>query len=911
MALAVKKTGWFRVPVLGLGVLLALSASVGATPPDDGWRIRFEASRPSLVDKGRLTLGASVAASNGFDAFEDPHPPSLPSRFLDVFTRHEQTDAGWDTQPRPLMRYRGEYIAPLAGGDRVLDFYLDADQPGSVTLNWTIGVDLDLAQHFLTLRDVDGNVDVDMWVESAYVFAAEAGPRHFQVVMTGGRSAPPIAHDQSVATDEDTALPVTLTATDAENDPLTFRIVTAAQHGTILGVPPDVTYVPDANYNGPDSFRFVANDGNVDSSPGTISVTVRPVNDPPGTVNQQVQTNEDTPLTFTLQGNDIDGDVLTFTVLSFPAHGTLTGTPPVVTYTPAPDFSGVDGFTFQTHDGQAGSGVSTVNITVTPVNDPPTAGFTVRGPERRAAPWDNNLASTFEGASLASFSSHVLPSFAAGNVLDDNPNTAWQTVPGLITDQFVIVQLPGPGLRMIDRVRLLNPFSGGTAVRNFEVRVSTTTADLGAFTTVLVERAAEIDRFQEFRLPSRIPARFVQLLARDNHGSTNSVQLRSFEVVDEELPGVPSHLQVPANAALASEGGSVIASSQHPNGVASRVIDGSPATSWLSASGQNTNQHLTVMLPRLLTVDRIRLIGANSPDTPQNISVAVSSSFVPGAFTTVFTGTALRNNTVQEFVFPGGPVPARHVRLTMANNYGGTAFLSLFELQVIPVAGQVGSFSSVRDISSRPEMLLDNNAGTGWLTPTGRNTDEFVKLRLAEGALVERVRIQPPNFAIGDAPRDFEVWVSNTTSDDAAFTRVLQATAVNGTTLQEFVFPGGPVRARHLKLLVRNNHGGTSIRVHGLEVPATSGEGHILSLPGSAVNLLRAESPSLLESGAVVVNYSSATDINRTPAAMLSYKNVLGSPPRRRDSSRSSSSRGPARTTWRPSSSRPPRGRTA
>ena len=171
-------------------------------------------------------------------------------------------------------------------------------------------------------------------------------------------------------------------------------------------------------------------------------------------------------------------------------------------------------------------------------------------------------------------------------------------------------------------------------------------------------------------------------------------------------------------------------------------------------------------------------------------------------------------------------------------------------------------------------MLLDNNAGTTWLTPTGRNTDEFVKLRLADVALVDRVRMQPPSFA-ADGPRDFEVWVSNTTADDAAFTRVLQATAAQATTLQEFTFPGGPVRARHLKLLVRNNHGGTSIRVAALEVPAMSGEGNILSLPGFAVNLLRAESPSLLENGSVVVTYSSATDINRTPAAMLSYKNTL------------------------------------
>jgi len=65
-----------------------------ATPPD-GWRIRLDARIGGLTDKGGLTLGASSAASDGLDAFDDPHPPALPSRFLDLYTQHNQGDPGW------------------------------------------------------------------------------------------------------------------------------------------------------------------------------------------------------------------------------------------------------------------------------------------------------------------------------------------------------------------------------------------------------------------------------------------------------------------------------------------------------------------------------------------------------------------------------------------------------------------------------------------------------------------------------------------------------------------------------------------------------------------------------------------------------------------------------------------------
>ncbi|MGC8744976.1 MAG: tandem-95 repeat protein, partial [Verrucomicrobiia bacterium] len=104
----------------------------------------------------------------------------------------------------------------------------------------------------------------------------------------------PVANPQSVTTDEDTAVNITLTGSDVENDPLTFAIVSGPTHGTLSGTPPNVTYTPAANFNGSDSFTFKVNDGTVDSAIATVNITVNSVNDAPVADSQNVTTDEDT-----------------------------------------------------------------------------------------------------------------------------------------------------------------------------------------------------------------------------------------------------------------------------------------------------------------------------------------------------------------------------------------------------------------------------------------------------------------------------------------------------------------------------------------------------------------------------------------------------------------------------------------
>jgi hypothetical protein len=93
----------------------------------------------------------------------------------------------------------------------------------------------------------------------------------------------PVASDQSVTTNEDTAKSITLSATDVEGSALTYTIVVGPTHGTLSGVAPTVTYTPAANYNGPDSFTFKANDGALDSNLASGCRHSAGVNDAPVT----------------------------------------------------------------------------------------------------------------------------------------------------------------------------------------------------------------------------------------------------------------------------------------------------------------------------------------------------------------------------------------------------------------------------------------------------------------------------------------------------------------------------------------------------------------------------------------------------------------------------------------------------
>jgi hypothetical protein len=156
---------------------------------------------------------------------------------------------------------------------------------------------------------------------------------------------------------------------DALGDPpTTITSVTQGASGSVVidSGGTSVTYTPDPDTNGGDSFSYTIRDVDLETSSATVSMTVNPVNDPPTADDQSVSTPENTALAITLTGDDVDGDTLSFAIGTGPTHGGLTGTPPDVTYTPDTDYTGPDSFTFTTSDGALSSPDATVSITVTP-----------------------------------------------------------------------------------------------------------------------------------------------------------------------------------------------------------------------------------------------------------------------------------------------------------------------------------------------------------------------------------------------------------------------------------------------------------------------------------------------------------------------------------------------------------------
>lgn len=85
---------------------------------------------------------------------------------------------------------------------------------------------------------------------------------------------PPTANPQSVSIRLNTPTAITLTATDLENDPLIYQVVTPPTRGMLSGTPPNITYTPNTGYLGGDSFTFRASDGGPWSAPATVTLTV-------------------------------------------------------------------------------------------------------------------------------------------------------------------------------------------------------------------------------------------------------------------------------------------------------------------------------------------------------------------------------------------------------------------------------------------------------------------------------------------------------------------------------------------------------------------------------------------------------------------------------------------------------------
>jgi len=184
-----------------------------------------------------------------------------------------------------------------------------------------------------------------------------------------------------------------LSATDPDTgDTLTWTILTQAAHGRAIvsgtgALPAVFDYVPDAYYNGSDSFEIQVSDTYFTDSI-TVEVAIEPVNNAP-VIDQnrllEVTLSEDgDPVAWVapaLSATDVDGDTLTWSLLVPPFHGvaTVSGTglsPESFTYTPDAGYNGHDYFVIEVSDGALSD---TIVVRVTVGTGPTLLSVTIPG----------------------------------------------------------------------------------------------------------------------------------------------------------------------------------------------------------------------------------------------------------------------------------------------------------------------------------------------------------------------------------------------------------------------------------------------------------------------------------------------------------------------------------------------------
>ncbi|MEO6475135.1 MAG: Ig-like domain-containing protein [Luteolibacter sp.] len=269
----------------------------------------------------------------------------------------------------------------------------DAEHAYSVIMPPTHGTLTGTAPHFVYTPAPNFHGS-DTFTYTASDAAATSAPAIVTISVVP-QNDEPVAVAANYSLNEDTTISINLSGLDPDGDAITFQIVTQTSHGALTGIAPTLTYTPLANFNGAESFSFIVKDAFTSSSAATISLAVNPVDDAPLAGNVETSVLEDSSVTVNLLGTVPNGASITYAVLTQPAHGTLAGTAPALTYTPEPNYNGSDSFTYKVHDGTTDSPPATASITVTPVNDQPVAGsasYTVRQRE--------NLSFTLTGSSV-------------------------------------------------------------------------------------------------------------------------------------------------------------------------------------------------------------------------------------------------------------------------------------------------------------------------------------------------------------------------------------------------------------------------------------------------------------------------------------------------------------------------------
>ena len=201
-------------------------------------------------------------------------------------------------------------------------------------------------------------------------------------------------------------------------------------NGVLSGTAPNLTYTPNANFNGSDSFTFRANDGAANSAAATVLITVTPVNDVPVALDDGYVVDEGGSLDIAAPGvlaNDTDVEsALSATLVANVTNGALVlNADGSFTYTHDGTRRTSDSFTYTATDWRRLE-LATVAITVNPVNDAPVIDLDADDSEGTAG---SDFAVTFTENDPA-----TLLEDAADAVISDDDHATLQSLTVTLTN---------------------------------------------------------------------------------------------------------------------------------------------------------------------------------------------------------------------------------------------------------------------------------------------------------------------------------------------------------------------------------------------------------------------------------------------------------------------------------------------
>lgn len=388
------------------GLFSVLRISTGLFAADDAYSVSQDAVLtvpvPGLCANDSLVQGAAAglvdAATNGTVTVNGDcsfvYTPSAGFSGSDSFTYRLSTANAQSNTATVSITVTPAAVLPIANNDAYAtneDTALNVTAPGTLVNDTVAGAN---PRALLVTGAINGTVNLSQTGSFSYTPSAQfSGNDSFTYkivtdtiesniatvsITVNAVNDPPIAVNDSVTTPKNTQTVINVLAndTDVEGSPLTVASISVPQNGTAsVNADNSVTYTPNANYVGIDTFVYRASDGAAQSGQATVTVNVTQT---PTAVNDAYSVNEDSTLivaTPGVLGNDITlGDTPSAAAVTGPLNGTLEfATDGAVNYSPKLNFSGADSFTYRFTSAGVQSNIATVNITVNPVNDAPVA----------------------------------------------------------------------------------------------------------------------------------------------------------------------------------------------------------------------------------------------------------------------------------------------------------------------------------------------------------------------------------------------------------------------------------------------------------------------------------------------------------------------------------------------------------